>query len=227
MSEDSTTPARRWAAVDEYLVRTLLPDDAALAEALASEEREGIPAINVSAPQGMLLHLLVKALGARAVLELGTLAGYSTIWLARGLEPGGRVVTLERDPHHAEVARRNLERAGVSAAVELRVGPALDSLAALEREGAGPFDLVFVDADKPTYPDYVRWALRLTRPGSLIVVDNVVHGGQVVDDGADPVIRGTRDALEVLGSTPSLVVTALQTVGAKGYDGFAVALVTA
>lgn len=215
-----------WAAVDEYLVRTLLPDDAVLAATLASEEREGIPAINVSAPQGMLLHILVKGLRARRILELGTLAGYSTIWMARALEPGGRVVTLELDPHHAEVARRNIDQAGVSGSVELRLGPALDSLAALEQEGAGPFDIVFVDADKATYPDYVRWAIRLTQPGSVIVVDNVIRGGQVIDDDTDPEIAGRRDALELLGSTPGLLTTAIQTVGAKGHDGFAIALVT-
>lgn len=215
-----------WAAVDDYFVRTLLPDDPVLAGTLASEEQEDIPPINVSPPQGMLLHILVKAMRPRRVLELGTLAGYSTIWMARALEPEARIVTLELDPHHAEVARRNIEEAGVTASVEVREGPALESLATLDKEGAGPFDMVFVDADKSGYPDYVRWALRLTKPGSVIVVDNVVEGGRVVDDVTGPDITGRRDALEALGSAPGLLTTAIQTVGMKGYDGFAIALVT-
>jgi predicted O-methyltransferase YrrM len=228
MSSSGTTAEEdRWAAVDDYIARTLLADDPVLAETLRSEAQEGMPTINVSAPQGMLLHVLVRVLKAHSVLELGTLAGYSAIWMARALEPGGKVVTLEIDPHHAEVARRNFARAGVSDLVELRLGPALESLAALEREGAGPFDLVFIDADKPSYPDYVRSALRLTRPGSLIVVDNVVRGGRVLEtDGTDPVVEGTRGALELLGAERRVLATAIQTVGSKGYDGFAVALVT-
>jgi predicted O-methyltransferase YrrM len=224
---DGTVGKARWAAVDEYLTRTLLPDDGALEATLRSEEEQGLPPINVSAPQGMLLHLLAKAVHARAVLELGTLAGYSTIWMARALEPGGRVVTCELDPHHAEVARRNFERAGVSDRVDLRVGPALDLLAEVEKEGVGPFDLVFIDADKDNYPHYVDWALRLTRPGSLIVVDNVVRDGRVVDlDDDSPLMQGTRAALERLGSSPNVEATAVQTVGSKGYDGFALAVVT-
>lgn len=224
---DDTVGTARWTAVDEYLTGTLLPDDRDLDETLRSEEDEGLPPINVSAPQGMLLHLLARAVHARDVLELGTLAGYSTIWLARALEPGGRVVTCELDPRHAAVARRNFERAGVADRVDLRVGPALDQLDQLEEEGHGPFDLVFIDADKDNYPHYVDRALRLTRPGSLIVVDNVVRDGRVVDpDDDSPVIRGTRAALERLGSSPNVLATAVQTVGSKGYDGFALAVVT-
>ncbi len=216
-----------WTEVDRFITDTLLPKDPVFEETLRAAEEAGLPPINVSAPQGMLLHVLARALGVRRVLEIGTLAGYSTIWLARAVGEGGAVITLELDPHHAEVARGNFESAGVTGVVDLRLGPALDSLAAIEREGGDPFDLVFVDADKPTYPHYVEWALRLSRPGTVIVVDNVVRGGRILEPGTDdPVVAGTRRALEVLGSEPRLVVTALQTVGSKGYDGFAVALVT-
>lgn len=217
----------RWEALDRFFVDTLLPDDPVFADALRAAEEAGLPPINVSAPQGMLLHILVRVVGARRVLEIGTLAGYSGIWIAKGIGAGGSLTTLEVDPHHAEVAERNFERAGLTGAVDLRLGPALESLARLEEEGGGPFDLVFVDADKETYPDYVRWALRLTAPGSLIVVDNVVREGRVLDPGdTDPVVAGTREAIELIGAEPRLAATALQTVGTKGYDGFAVALVT-
>jgi len=227
VSDHALTGADLWAAVDGHFADTLLPHDPALEETLKSEDEEGLPAINVSAPQGMLLHLLTKTVRARAVLELGTLAGYSTIWMARALEPGGRVVTLELDPHHAEVAGRNLEAAGVAGVVDLRVGSALDLLEKIADEGLSPFDLVFIDANKESYPEYVRWALRLTRPGSLIVVDNVVRGGRVIDAAEEsPLIRGIREALDILGTSPGVIATAIQTVGTKGYDGFAVALVT-
>lgn len=213
--------------VDRFFSDTLIPDDPVFEEALRAAQDAGLPPINVSAPQGRLLHVLVRAVGARRVLEIGTLAGYSTLWMAKALPEGGTVVTLELDPHHAEVARRNFERAGVDGVVDLRLGPALDSLAAIEREDGGPFDLVFVDADKPTYPEYVRWALRLARPGTLIVVDNVVVGGRIVESGPeDAIADGIRRALKAVGAEPRLVATAVQTVGSKGYDGFAVAVVT-
>ncbi|MGC8471615.1 MAG: O-methyltransferase [Acidimicrobiales bacterium] len=216
-----------WTDVDDFITGTLLPDDPVFAETLRAAEEGGLPPISVSAPQGMLLHLLVRALGARRVLEIGTLAGYSTIWMAKAIVGGGTVVTLEVDPHHAEVARQNFVRAGVDGVVDLRLGPALDALGAIEKEGGPPFDLVFVDADKKTYPEYLLAALRLSRPGTLLVVDNVVRDGEVLDSTTqDPDVAGTRRALELLGEEPRVVATAIQTVGSKGYDGFAVALVT-
>ncbi len=220
---DDTT----WTEVDRFFASTLLLHDPVFAETLRAADDAGLPSINVSAPHGMLLHLLVRAVGAHRVLEIGTLAGYSTIWMAKAVPEDGTVVTLELDPHHAQVARRNFERAGVDGIVDLRLGPALDSLAAIERENSGPFDLVFVDADKPTYPEYVRWALRLGRPGTLIVLDNAVIGGRILAPSPeDAIATGTRRALEVIGEEPRLLATAVQTVGSKGYDGFAVALVT-
>ncbi|HTX62058.1 MAG TPA: O-methyltransferase [Acidimicrobiales bacterium] len=217
-----------WTDVDRFFTETLLPRDPVFEDVLRAADDAGLPPISVSAPQGMLLHVLVRALGAHRVLEIGTLAGYSTIWLASAVAPGGTVVTLELDPRHAEVARRNFARAGVDGVVDLRLGAALDSLAVIEKEGGGPFDLVFVDADKSTYPEYVRWALRLSRPGTLLVLDNVVRDGMILEpDSDDAFVAGTRRALEILGEEPRLLATALQTVGSKGYDGFAVALVTA
>jgi predicted O-methyltransferase YrrM len=176
---------------------------------------------------GKLLWLLARSVSARAILEVGTLGGYSAIWMARALPPGGRLVTLEGNPRHAGVARANLATAGLADVVEVREGPALSSLAALSEEGAGPFDLVFLDADKVNHPQYLEWSLRLTRPGSLIVADNVVRGGAVADvRTADPDIRGVRRQLEMMGSDSRLSSTAVQTVGTKGYDGFAIAIVT-
>jgi predicted O-methyltransferase YrrM len=216
-----------WTAVDGYITDHLVPTDAALDTALRASAEAGLPDIQVSANQGKLLHLLARAQGARSILELGTLGGYSTIWLAQALPPGGRLVTLEADPRHAEVARTNVARAGLAGVVELRLGPALDTLPELAAAGYGPFDLVFIDADKPNNVNYLRWALRLTRPGSLIVVDNVIRGGAVVDAGhSDARVRGTRDLFEALAAEPRLTATAVQTVGDKGYDGFALALVT-
>lgn len=216
-----------WTDVDRFISETLLPQDPVLEETLRAAEEGGLPPISVSAPLGMLLHVLVRALGAKRVLEIGTLAGYSTIWLARAVGAGGAVVTLEVDPHHAEVARANFARAGVDDVVDLRLGRALDSLARIEQEGGAPFDLIFVDADKDTYPEYIGWALRLARPGTLMVVDNVVRNGRVLDARPDDAaVAGARAALELLGNEPRLVATAIQTVGSKSYDGFAVALVT-
>ncbi len=218
----------RWAAVDAYLAALLVPADPVLDGALEASTAAGLPAINVSAIQGKLLALLARLQGARTILEIGTLAGYSTIWLARALPPDGRLVTLEVDPTHAEVARGNLARAGLDTVVQVREGQALTTLAQLVEEGAGPFDVVFIDADKANNAEYFSWALRLTRPGSLIIVDNVVRAGEVLDaTSTDPDVQGTRRLHERLASSPGVLATVVQTVGAKGYDGFALALVTA
>lgn len=216
----------QWAAVDRFLTDLLVPPDPGLDAALDASALAGLPAINVSPVQGKLLHLLARVRGARRILEVGTLGGYSAIWLARALSPGGRLVTLESDPARAAVAQANIDRAGLSGAVELRLGPALETLPQLEAEGAGPFDLVFIDADKPSTPAYFAWALRLTRAGSLIVVDNVVRKGAVADPATENEdARGVRRFLELAAADPRVSTTAIQTVGAKGYDGFAVALV--
>ena len=216
----------RWAAVDRYLADLLAPTDPALAAALEKSAAAGLPAIQVSAVQGRLLELLARASGARAILEIGTLGGYSAIWLARGLEPDGRLITLEADPKHAEVARANVARAGLAGRVEILVGPALETLPRLAADGRGPFDLVFIDADKPSNADYFEWALKLTRPGSFIVVDNVVREGGVADAASDdPAVLGTRRVLERMAAEPRVRATAIQTVGTKGYDGFAIAVV--
>jgi predicted O-methyltransferase YrrM len=185
-----------------------------------------LPAINVSPNQGKLLYLLARIQGARKILEIGTLGGYSTIWLARALPPDGKLITLEADPKHAEVAMSNIDRAGLSNVVEVRLGKALDTLPKLETEGQGPFDLVFVDADKPSNPDYFEWALKLTRSGSVLIFDNVVRHGMVVDgESDDSGLQGTRRLNELLSTDPRVDATAIQTVGVKGYDGFAIALV--
>lgn len=212
-----------WEQVDRYVAEKLLGPDDALEAALADCAAAGMPPIQVPAAQGKLLQLLARVHGARRVLEIGTLGGYSTIWLARGLPAGGRLDTLEIDPRWTEVARRNLDRAGLADVVEVHLGPAADTLATL----TGPYDLVFIDADKPGNPAYLREALRLTRPGALVVLDNVVRGGRVVDpDSTEPSVVGTRAAYDLIAAEPRLDATALQTVGAKGYDGFVVALVS-
>ncbi|EPH40123.1 O-methyltransferase [Streptomyces aurantiacus] len=221
-----STEPDRWTAVDAYFTELLTPADPALTAALQESEAAGLPAINVAPNQGKLLHLLAQLQGAHRILEIGTLGGYSTIWLARALPADGHLLTLEYSPEHAGVARANLARAGLDKITEVRTGPALDSLAALHAESPAPFDLVFIDADKVNNPHYVEWALKLTRPGSLIIVDNVVRGGHVTDaDSDDPGIQGTRAALELIASHPKLDGTAVQTVGTKGYDGFALARV--
>jgi predicted O-methyltransferase YrrM len=215
-----------WSAVDRYFVEQLLPDDPALAAALEASAAAGLPAISVSPNQGMLLQLLARAIGAQRILEIGTLGGYSTIWLARALPADGRLISLEADAKHADVARANLARAGLDGIAEVRLGRALDTLPQLEREGQGPFDLVFIDADKPNNTPYFEWALRMTRPGSLIVVDNVVRGGDVVDaDSDDAGVQGVRRSIERMAAEPRVRATAIQTVGTKGYDGFAIAQV--
>jgi predicted O-methyltransferase YrrM len=216
-----------WTAVDRYLGDLLAPADSALEAALAASTAAGLPAINVSPVQGKLLHLLARAIGARNVLEIGTLGGYSTIWLARALPEGGRLVSLEADARHAEVARANIAGAGLQAIVEVRLGMALDTLPGLAAERREPFDFVFIDADKPNNPAYFDWALKLSRPGSIIVVDNVVREGDVIDADSDSLtVQGVRHVLERLAAEPRVSATAIQTVGAKGYDGFAIALVT-
>jgi predicted O-methyltransferase YrrM len=223
---DPLDPAGRWSDVDGYFADLLVPPDAALEAALAANRAAGLPAMDVAPNQGKLLHLLARMCGARRVLELGTLGGYSTIWLARGLPDDGEVVTLEAVAAYAAVARQNIDRAGLAARVSIRVGPALESLARLVAEGAAPFDLVFVDADKPNNPVYLRWVLQLTRPGSVIVADNVVRDGHVVEaDSPDDRVRGVRTFLEMLAAEPRLDATAIQTVGSKGWDGFALAVV--
>lgn len=216
----------RWTAVDDYLEGALVETDGALEGALRASAAAGLPDHQVSPSQGKLLQLLARLVGARRILEIGTLGGYSTIWMARALPHDGRLVTLEADPAHAAVARANLARAGLDERVELREGPALDTLPRLAEEDAGPFDLVFVDADKPNNPDYLDWAVRLARPGSLIVLDNVVRGGEVTHaDSDDPRVQGIRRMNERIAADPRLDATALQTVGRKGWDGFALARV--
>lgn len=215
-----------WAAVDGYIEAQLIPPDPALKAALQASEAAGLPPIQVPPAQGKLLQILAGMVQARNILEIGTLAGYSTIWLARALPKGGRLITLEADPEHAEVARANLSRAGVSAQVQVRVGLAADSLRALAAESPPPFDFVFIDADKESTADYFDWALRLTRPGAAIVVDNVIRRGALVDEASsDPRVRGMRRFFERAGAEPRVRMTAIQTVGAKGYDGFAVGFV--
>jgi predicted O-methyltransferase YrrM len=214
---------KTWAEVDDYLTEALLAPDPALAAALADSAAGGLPSIAVAANQGKLLNLLARMAGARTILEIGTLGGYSTIWLARALPPGGKLVTCEYEPKHAEVAKANLARAGFGEDVaEIRVGAALDTLPTL----TGPFDFVFIDADKANLDNYVRAALELSRPGTTIVVDNVVRRGAVADPAStDPNVRGARRMFDALAAEPRLDATAVQTVGTKGHDGFVLALV--
>jgi predicted O-methyltransferase YrrM len=207
--------------VDAFLDRIVVGEDPALTGAIEASDAAGLPPIAVSAQQGKFLSLLAAATGARRILEIGTLGGFSTIWLARGAGPDGSVVTLEYEPKHAEVARANLERAGVADRVEVKVGAALDTLPTLE----GPFDLVFIDADKENYPSYLDWAVRLARPGAIIVADNVVRQGGILDAAPDAQAQAVRQTLEAMGSNPQLDTAVLQTVGAKRWDGFAIALV--
>jgi predicted O-methyltransferase YrrM len=217
---------RAWHAVDDYLARTLLPADPVLVAARDRSAAEGLPDIAVSPHQGAFLHLLARIAGARRILEVGTLGGYSTIFLARALPADGTLITLELEPRHAAVARENLKAAGLDAVAEVRVGPAAESLAALAEERPEPFDLVFIDADKPSNRVYLGYALTLSRPGTVIVIDNVVRGGEVANpDSGDAGVRGTRAVLEMIAAEPRLSATALQTVGSKGYDGFALAVV--
>ena len=218
----------QWTAVDRYITDLLVPPDPALEAALQDSAAAGLPPYNVSPSQGKLLFLLARVQGARAILEIGTLGGYSTIWLARALPAAGRLITLEADPKHATVARANIARAGLADIVELRLGRALDTLPQLAAEGHGPFDLIFIDADKERNPDYLAWALKLSRRGSLIIADNVVRDGAVAGAASgDPSVEGVRRFYQLLAAEPRVSATAIQTVGSKGYDGFAIALVTA
>ena len=217
---------RKWTKVDNYLAESLLPSDDALEAALAANVAADLPSIDVSPLQGQLLYLLARMIGARRVLEIGTLGGYSTICMAKAVGEGGRVVTLEAEPEHADVARRNIARAGFAEIVDLRLGLALDILPALA--GEAPFDLIFIDADKPSMPDYLTWALRLSRIGTVIVGDNVVQDGEVTDASSnDPSVQDVQRYLKMIGDNPRLSGTALQTVGRKGWDGLAIALVEA
>lgn len=214
-----------WAEVDDYLTGLLVPADEVMTRVLDANHAAGLPAIDVAPNQGKLLMLLARMSAAKSVLEIGTLGGYSTIWLARGIPSDGHIVTLETDPAHAAVAQANLDVAGLSDRVELRLGPALATLPKLEAEGAGPFDFVFIDADKPNNPGYLTWALALTHPGSIIVCDNIVREGTVVEPDGGESVQGTRTFLEMVAADPRLDATALQTVGSKGWDGFALAVV--
>jgi predicted O-methyltransferase YrrM len=215
---------QRWSLVDDYVAGLLVREDEPLKGVLRRSEDAGLPAISVTPAHGKLLNLLARIQKARRILEIGTLGGYSTIWLARALEAGGRVITLEVDSKHAEVARSNLEQAGVSDRVDIRVGPALESLPQLI--GEAPFDLVFIDADKPSTPKYFEWALRLSRPATLILVDNVVQHGRLTEsDSDDANVKGMRQLCELVAAERRVSATVIQTVGAKGYDGLLVALV--
>ena len=223
-----------WNAVDGYITDLLLPPDPTLEAALAAADAAGLPPIAITPNQGKLLELLARIHKAQSILELGTLGGYSTIWLARALPEGGRLVTLERNPEYAELAQTNISNAGLAEVVDVRVGPALETLSELYGERAGPFDLIFIDADKQNYPGYLEWSLKLSRVGTLIIGDNVVRAGAILDPEADDhgfedggVAAGVRRFYEMLAAEPRVTATAIQTVGAKGHDGFAVALVTA
>jgi len=221
MSEDL------WSTVDTYIADKLVKTDAALDRALETSEAEGLPAINVSPNHGKLLHILARMVNARAILEIGTLGGYSTIWMARALPPGGRLITLEFEPKHAELAQANIARAGLDKVVEVRVGVALETLPKIAAEQIGPFDLIFIDADKVSTADYFQWALKLSRVGSLIVVDNVIRKGEVANaKTSDPAVQGMRRFIEIAAAEQRVMATAIQTVGSKGYDGFSIALVT-
>ncbi len=219
---------QQWEAVDRYITDLLVSPDSILDAALRDSAAAGLPTINVTPNQGKLLWLLARYGGARTILEIGTLGGYSTIWLARALPAGGRLISLEIDPNYAEVARANVARAGLTDVVEICLGPAVDTLERLVAEGRGPFDVIFIDADKATYPDYFGWALALSRRGSLIIADNVVRDGAIIDAASNDLsVQGMRRFNELLAAEPRVAATAIQTVGSKGYDGFAIALVTA
>lgn len=217
----------QWTAVDHYFTDKLLEGDSVLDTVLQENAAAGLPAIDVAPNQGKFLHLLARIQGARSILEIGTLGGYSTIWLARALPADGRLITLEYDPKHAEVAQSNIARAGMDQIVEVKVGLALDSLIQLHKENQGPFDFIFIDADKKGNPDYFQWALKLSRKGTVIITDNVVRSGQVVDEtSTDPNIVGVRQFTDLVAEEQRVSGTVVQTVGSKGYDGFAIMLVT-
>lgn len=219
-----------WGKVDEYFEESLIPQDGVLEQILANNRQEELPPIDVSPVQGKLLYLLALMQGATRILEIGTLGGYSTVWMARALPAAGTLVSLELDPHHARVAESNIAAAGLADKVEIRVGNALESLERLaeeqEAQAAAPFDFIFIDADKPNNPEYLRWALRLSRPGTVIMADNVVRGGEIADrHSTDPRVQGVRTFLAQLAENPAIEATAIQTVGSKGYDGFMIGIV--
>jgi predicted O-methyltransferase YrrM len=215
-----------WTAVDNYIADLFIQQDFALQAALDSSAAAGLPTINVSPAQGKLLHLLARVQGARKILELGTLGGYSTIWLARAVPPDGQLISLEVDPKRAEIARANIARAELANMVEIKVGRAADSMQKLLAEGRGPFDLIFIDADKPSYAEYLQWSLKLSRPGTLILADNVIRKGAVADPAStDENVRGIRKFNEVLAAETRVTTSVIQTVGSKGYDGLALILV--
>lgn len=217
---------QKWNEIDQFLAQALCPSDPALEAALQACAAAGLPSIQVSACQGRFLQLLAEIQGARKILEIGTLGGYSTIYLARGLPPDGKLITLEIDPHHAQVACANIKRAGLSGKVEVKVGPALGSLEKLATEKAGPFDFIFIDADKSGTPDYLLSARKLSRVGTIIIIDNLIRKGALLDEqSTDPAVIGMRKAIQLLSELPWLAATAIQTVGSKGYDGFAIARV--
>jgi predicted O-methyltransferase YrrM len=216
----------QWTAVDSYITNHLVPSDPSLDAALASSAAAGLPAIHVAPNQGKLLHVLARSINARRILEVGTLGGYSTIWLARALAPGGKLITLEYEPKHAAIARANIERAGLAHLVEIRLGKAIDTLPQIAAEGAGAFDFVFIDADKPGNADYFAWAMKLTRVGGIIIVDNVVRDGEVINAQGDANAQGARRLFEAMAKEPRVSATAVQTVGSKKWDGFAIAVVT-
>jgi predicted O-methyltransferase YrrM len=216
-----------WSAVDEYYADLLVRPDEALEAALEASDAAGLPTIAIAPNIGKLLNLMARAMGARRILEIGTLGGYSTIWLARALPADGRLITLDFDPKHTKVARGNIERAGLSHLVEHREGPALDSMAQLVEAGEAPFDFIFIDADKESYTEYLESSLKLSRPGTMIVADNVVRAGKISEAASnDPLVQGIRRFNEALAAEPRLSATAIQTVGVKGHDGLAIALVT-
>lgn len=222
----SMSQQEKWRQVDDYFTEQLLPSDTVLDQVLKHNEEAGLPAIDVSPSQGKMLHLLARMQGARRILEIGTLGGYSTIWLARALPADGQLITLELSPQHAEVAQRNLTLAGLDHKVDIRIGNALDSLAVMEKEKIAPFDLIFLDADKPNNPHYLKWALAFARPGTVLIADNVVRGGEVANpDSTDPSVEGTQLFFDLLRRLPQVSATAIQTVGSKGYDGFVLAII--
>jgi predicted O-methyltransferase YrrM len=215
-----------WTAVDQYINETLIPSDAALEGALRASSEGGLPSIQVSPAQGKFLHLLARTLNAKNILEIGTLGGYSSIWMARALAPGGKLITLEFSPKHADIARGNFARAGVAGSIELRQGAALEMLPQVSAEGRGPFDLIFIDANKSTMAEYFDWALKLSRRGTVIIADNVIRDGNVINaKSKDEDIQGVRRFNERVGAEPRVSATEIQTVGSKGYDGFAYVLV--
>lgn len=220
-------PANKWDAVDRYITERLIPHDTVLEQVLSANKQAGLPSYDVTPSQGKLLHLIARMSGAKRILEIGTLGGYSTIWLARALPSDGRLVTLELDPVHAQTAQKNLALAKVEGMVELRIGDALTQLAQMEQEGAEPFDLIFIDADKPNNPHYLKWALRFSHPGTVMIGDNVIRDGEVIrEDCPDPRVQGVRQFYDLLAEEPRISATAIQTVGSKGYDGFVIGIVS-